>query len=51
MRLSDVWKATTKTIYPNHRLPPPLTEVTTGRSNRLLGDRGNGMQTSDGLAT
>jgi hypothetical protein len=39
MRLSDagMWRRQTKLIYPNHRLPPWLTEdATRDRSNRLL---------------
>jgi len=42
MRLSDAGlrRRQTKLIYPNHRLPPWLTEDATGdRSNRLLADQ------------
>src|SRR5580692_8563898 len=43
MRLSDAGlrQRQTKTLYPNHRLPPWLTEdAPRDRSNRLLGSRG-----------
>ena len=39
MRLSDVGKAKTKTLYLNHSTSRFLTEVATGCSNRLLGCR------------
>jgi hypothetical protein len=44
MRLSDAGlrQRQTKLIYPNHRLPPWLTEdATRDRSNRLLDDIAN----------
>src|SRR5258708_35212104 len=42
----------TKLIYPNHRLPPWLTEdATRDRSNRLLEDAARSTQAINGTAT
>src|SRR5579863_6228408 len=54
MRLSDagLHRRQTKALYPNHRLPPWLTEdATRDRSNRLLEDAARRIQAIAGTAT